>query len=256
MENNSFAENEINIMNNNLNKKNELKIMQNPGRKSENKPKPILQIMTNSNKSNYPKKLSESNIPQVNGFSLEDNNNMNESLKNNFGNISKSASMIVNNNNNNQDISFISNLKETENLLYNGYIMINKQLSFIAEKKDNKNLNKNNISNISNNSKNNSVIKTNAKKYIKIEYYDTQPVSFEILSDIYLEENLININNNLNINRINEIKLCSYKMYRVEEMQFIKENKENEDKKFDKEENINSNNNTTTKKKRRRRKKK
>ena len=280
MENNSFAENEINIMNNNLNKKNELKIMQNPGRKSENKPKPILQIMTNSNKSNYPKKLSESNMPQVNGFSLEDNNNMNESLKNNFGNISKSASMIVNNNNNNQDISFISNLKETENLLemndnnynnknsnygflglennnvYNGYIMINKQLSFIAEKKDNKNLNKNNISNISNNSKNNSVIKTNAKKYIKIEYYDTQPVSFEILSDIYLEENLININNNLNINKINEIKLFSYKMYRVEEMQFIKENKENEDKKFDKEENINSNNNTTIKKKRRRRKKK
>ena len=51
MENNSYVENEINIINNNIsNKKNELKIMQNPGRKSENKPKPVLQIMTNSNK--------------------------------------------------------------------------------------------------------------------------------------------------------------------------------------------------------------
>ena len=271
----SFIDNETNYSNNISNRKNELKIMQNPGRKSENKPKPILQIMTNSNKSNFPKKLSESNLPHVNGFSLEDNNNnINESLKNNFGNISKSASMIVNNNNINPDISFISNYKETENLLemndnsnnnnnknsnevfsglgnnniYNGYIMINKQLSFISEKNNNKNSNKNNISNISINNKNNSLLKTNAKKYIKIEYYDTQPVSFEILSDIYLEESMININ------KINEIKLNNYKMYRVEDIQFIKENIEEveEDKK---EENKNVNN-SNTKKKRRRKKKK
>ena len=278
IENNSFADNDISIMSNNLNKKNELKIMQNPGRKSENKPKPILQIMTNSNKNNFPKKLSESNLPHVNGFSLEDNNNnINESLKNNFGNISKSASMIVNNNNNiNPDISFISNYKETENLLemndnnynsnnnnnknsnevfsglgnnniYNGYIMINKQLSFISDKNNNKNSNKNNISNISINNKNNSVLKTSAKKYIKIEYYDTQPVSFEILSDIYLEESMININ------KINEIKLNNYKMYRVEDIQFIKENIEEEEDKKEENKNVN---NSTTKKKRRRKKKK
>lgn len=266
MENNSYVENEINIINNNTsNKKNELKIMQNPGRKSENKPKPVLQIMTNSNKSNFSKKLSESNLPNINGFSLED------SLKNNFGCISKSASMIVNNNN--QDISFISNSKETENFLemndnynnknnlllgidnnnniYNGYIMINQQLCFIADK------NNKNIINISNNSFNNSINKSNAKKYIKIEYYDSQPVYFEILSEINSQENLNVINNNYMINKINEIKLNPYKMYRVQEMQFIKENKENEEnteKNIDKEENKSFNNNY--KKKRRRRKKK
>ena len=263
MENNSYVENEINIINNNAsNKKNELKIMQNPGRKSETKPKPVLQIMTNSNKNNFSKKLSESNLPNINGFSLED------SLKNNFGNISKSASMIVNNNN--QDISFISNSKETENFLemndnynnknnlllgidnnnnvvYNGYIMINQQLCFIADKTDK------NINNISNTSFNNSMNKSNAKKYIKIEYYDSQPVTFEILSEFSLQENMKDINYNYKVNKINEIKLCPYKMFRVEEMQFIKENKENEEKNVDKEENNKSFNN---KKKRRRRKKK
>ena len=260
----SFIDNETNYSNNISNRKNELKIMQNPGRKSENKPKPVLQIMTNSNKSNFSKKLSESNLPNINGFSLED------SLKNNFGCISKSASMIVNNNN--QDISFISNSKETENFLemndnynnknnlllgidnnniYNGYIMINQQLCFIADK------NNKNIINISNNSFNNSINKSNAKKYIKIEYYDSQPVYFEILSEINSQENLNVINNNYMINKINEIKLNPYKMYRVEEMQFIKENKENEEnteKNIDKEENKSFNNNY--KKKRRRRKKK
>ena len=263
MENNSYVENEINIINNNAsNKKNELKIMQNPGRKSETKPKPVLQIMTNSNKNNFSKKLSESNLPNINGFSLED------SLKNNFGNISKSASMIVNNNN--QDISFISNSKETENFLemndnynnknnlllgiennnnvYNGYIMINQQLCFIGDK------NNNNINNISNTSFNNSINKSNAKKYIKIEYYDSQPVTFEILSEFSLQENMKDINYNYKDNKINEIKLCPYKMFRVEEMQFIKENKENEEKNVDKEENNKSFNNN--KKKRRRRKKK
>ena len=264
MENNSYVENEINIINNNAsNKKNELKIMQNPGRKSETKPKPVLQIMTNSNKNNFSKKLSESNLPNINGFSLED------SLKNNFGNISKSASMIVNNNN--QDISFISNSKETENFLemndnynnknnlllgiennnnvvYNGYIMINQQLCFIGDK------NNNNINNITNTSFNNSINKSNAKKYIKIEYYDSQPVTFEILSEFSLQENMKDINYNYKVNKINEIKLCPYKMFRVEEMQFIKENKENEEKNVDKEENNKSFNNN--KKKRRRRKKK
>ena len=263
MENNSYVENEINIINNNIsNKKNELKIMQNPGRKSENKPKPVLQIMTNSNKNNFSKKLSESNLPNINGFSLED------SLKNNFGNISKSASMIVNNNN--QDISFISNSKETENFLemndnynnknnlllgiennnnvYNGYIMINQQLCFIGDK------NNNNINNISNTSFNNSINKSNAKKYIKIEYYDSQPVTFEILSEFSLQENMKEMNYNYKVKKINEIKLCPYKMFRVEEMQFIKENKENEEKNVDKEENNKSFNNN--KKKRRRRKKK
>jgi len=259
IENNSFVENEINFINNinNIpNKKNELKIMQNPERKSENKPKPVLQIMTSDNKSNYNKKLSESNLPRVNGFNLEDNNN--DILKNNFVNISKSASMIVNNN---QDISFISNSKETENLLemnalnidnnyynkniinFNGYIMTNEQLIYIAEKKGNKN--KNNISNISNNSLNNSLNKKSAKKYIKIEYYDTQPVYFDIISEYNSEDNIDNENN----------KLSSYKMYRVEEVEFIN-NKENEEKSVDKEENKSFNNNNNKKRKRRKKKNK
>ena len=87
--------------------------------------------------------------------------------------------------------------------------MTNEQLIFIAEKNNN-NKNKNNISSISNNSLNNSLNKKSAKKYIKIEYYDTQPVFFDIISEINSEENIEN-----------EIKLSSYKMYRVEEMEFI-----------------------------------
>ena len=51
-----------------------------------------------------------------------------------------------------------------------------------------------NISGISNNSINNSINKKSAKKYIKIEYYDTQPVTFDILSEINLEENVENLN--------------------------------------------------------------
>lgn len=303
IEANSFVDNEINFLNNSSNKKNELKIMQNPERKIEVKPKPVLQIMSHSSNKNNIKKLSDSNnSPHINGFSLEEsNNNNNEFLKNNFVNISKSASMIVNNNNN-QDMSFISNSKETENLLemnninidnnnknmnyglfgqsqglgigeylkdknicssfghqiennniYNGYIMINSQLCFNAEKTGK---NKNNISGISNNSINNSINKKSAKKYIKIEYYDTQPVTFDILSEINLEENVDN-----KIYKKDEMKL-SYQMYRVEEMEFntkkekkvTEENKDNEEKSIEKEENksLNSNN----KKRRKRRKKK
>ena len=266
--NSSFIENYNNLSNS---RKNELKIMQNPERKNSNilKPKPVLQIMShnNSNKSNFSKKISENNLLQVNAFSLEGNNlnnanNINNDIKNNFPFISKSASMIVGNNNN-QDMSFISNSKETENLLdintinnglsfsqqiensniYNGFNIINKQMCFIAEKKIMED-SLNNISNIS---------KKSAKKYIKIEYYETQPVYFEIISDYE--------NNNSN----------KYKIFRVEEMNFIlnKDNKEikdykddnkineNEDKSMEKEENKSFNNyNGNNKKKRRRKKKK
>ena len=280
--NSSFVENEINYSNNISNRKNELKIMQNPGRKSENKPKPVLQIMSsgNNNKNNIIKKLSESN-PHVEGFSLEDNNN--DLLKNNFVNVSKSASIIVNNNN--QDMSFISNSKEAENLLeinntinidnnlnynknqkekniyginngilfgnqiennniYKSYIMINEQLCFISDK-----INKNNKSNIS---INDSFNKKSAKKYIKFEYYDSMPVYFDILPEIDTKEK-IEIKNKM----INE-----YKMHRVEEMNFINikgnknidDSKDYEDKSIDKEENKSFNNNN--KKKRKRKKKK
>ena len=283
--NSSFIENDNNLSISNS-RKNELKIMQNPERKNNIniKPKPILQIMSNnSNKSNFSKKLSENNLLQVNGFSLEGSNNINNDMKNNFTYISKSASMIVGNNNN-QDMSFISNSKETENLfdinnaidnknniysmsnglsfsqqiensnvsnVYSGYIMINKQLCFLAEKKiiNNKDeiTNINNISNIS---------KTSAKKYIKFEYYDTQPVYFDIISEK---------NNNEN----NHGSKC-YKIYRVEDLEFvvinnnkIKDNKEdnkstndNEDKSMEKEENKSFNNVTNNKKRRRRKKKK
>ena len=282
--NSSFVENEINYSNNISNRKNELKIMRNPRRKSENKPKPILQIMSsgNNNKNNINKKLSESN-PHIEGFSLEDNNN--ELLKNNLVNISKSASMIVNNNNN-QDISFISNSKEAENLLemntinldnnfncnkFNyrflgqnqgmntgtinnemtfgnqmenkSYIMTNEQLCFISDK-----ININNISNISING---SLNKKSAKKYVKLEYYDSMPVYFDILPETYTQEKL----------GIKNIKINSYKMHRVEEMNFInnKENKNtedsknSEDKSIDKEINKSFNSN---KKKRKKKKKK
>ena len=311
IEANSFVDNEINFLNNSSNKKNELKIMQNPERKIEVKPKPVLQIMSHSSNKNNIKKLSDrNNSPHINGFSLEEsNNNNNEFLKNNLVNISKSASMIVNNNNN-QDMSFISNSKETENLLemnninidnnynnnknmnyglfgqsqglgigeylkdknicssfghqiennniYNGYIMINSQLCFNAEKTGK---NKNNISGISNNSINNSINKKSAKKYIKIEYYDTQPVTFDILSEINLEENVENLNKNNKIYKKDEMKL-SYQMYRVEEMEFntkkekkvTEENKDNEEKSIEKEENKSFNSNN--KKRRKRRKKK
>ena len=280
--NSSFIENETNYSNNVSNRKNELKIMQNPGRKSENKPKPVLQIMSsgNNNKNNIIKKLSESN-PHVEGFSLEDNNN--DLLKNNFVNVSKSASIIVNNNN--QDMSFISNSKEAENLLeinntinidnnlnynktqkekniygmnngilfgnqiensniYKSYIMINEQLCFISDK-----INKNNKSNIS---INDSFNKKSAKKYIKFEYYDSMPVYFDILPEIDTKEK-IEIKNKM----INE-----YKMHRVEEMNYINikgnknidDSKDYEDKSIDKEENKSFNNNN--KKKRKRKKKK
>ena len=284
--NSSFIENDINFTNNISNRKNELKIMQNPGRKSDIKPKPILQIMSsgNNNKNNISKKLSESNnIPRVDGFSLEDNNN--ELLKNNF-NISKSASMIVNNNNNNQDISFISNSKEAENLLeinsinnensfnYNKNIGQNKGINIGNYQKE-KNLygisfrnqiennniykkyimvneqlcfisdkvNITNISNISNNSFSN---KKSAKKYIKFEYYDTMPVYFDIISEIIPKEN---------------IKLNSFKIKRVEEMNIInnKENKNIEDSKDYEEKSIDKENNKSfndNKKKRKKKKKK
>lgn len=278
--NTSFIDNETNYSNNISNRKNELKIMQNPGRKSENKPKPVLQIMSsgNNNKNNIIKKLSESN-PHVEGFSLEENNN--------FVNISKSASIIVNNNN--QDMSFISNSKEAENLLeinnainidnnfncnknmnyqkdkniyginngisfgnqlennnvYKSYIMINEQLCFISDKINNKN-NKSNIS------INDSFNKKSAKKYIKFEYYDSMPVYFDILPEIETKEKLETKNKIIN----------EYKMHRVEEMNFIynKENKniedskDSEEKSIDKEENKSFNNNN--KKKRKRKKKK
>ena len=280
--NSSFVENETNYSSNMPNRKNELKIMQNPGRKSENKPKPVLQIMSSgNNKNNIIKKLSESN-PHVEGFSLEDNNN--DLLKNNFANISKSASIIVNNTN--QDMSFISNSKEAENLLeintinidnnfncnkninyrfsgqnqgmnseyyqnqlennniYKSYIMINEQLCFISDK-----INKNNKTNIS---INDSFNKKSAKKYVKFEYYDSMPVYFDILPEIDTKEKIEIKNKTIN----------SYKMHRVEEMNFInnKENKNIEDSKdyeeksIDKEENKSFN--SSNKKKRKRKKKK
>ena len=281
--NTSFVENDNNYLNVNS-RKNELKIMQNPERKNNNlsKPKPVLQIMSNnnSNKNNFSKKLSENNLLQVNAFSLEDNNinninNLNNDLKNNFAYISKSASMIVGNNNN-QDMSFISNSKETENLLdintinnalsfsqqiennnsnaYNNFfnvsIIINKQMCFIAKKKKIKE--ENNINNLNNKS---NINKTSAKKYIKFEYYDTQPVYFDIISD--------------KINFENNYKRDIFKINRVEEMHFIvnnnnnKDNKddnkinENEDKSMEKEENRSLNNSCgNNNKKRRKRKKK
>ena len=75
----------------------------------KSKPKPVLQIVSKDkniyNKKNNQNLLSQS---QISEFSIENN-------KNNYIFISKNINDIPNNNNN-QDLSFISNLKETENL--------------------------------------------------------------------------------------------------------------------------------------------
>jgi hypothetical protein len=99
---------------------NNLKIMTH-GKNKDNaninsKPKPVLQIVS-KDKNNYTKRLNQNLLSQsqISEFSL-DNDKNNEIIKNNYIFISKSINDIPNNNNN-QDLSFISNLKETENLL-------------------------------------------------------------------------------------------------------------------------------------------
>lgn len=269
--------------------KNNLKIMTNSQLKNgknnnnnQSKPKPVLQIVSKSNNSN--KKLQDNffPLPQINGFSINSKKkDSNEIVKNNSLYIIKGANETFNNN---QDLSFISNSKETENLLeinginindykiggssgnmslpndkpifsinngltssqqsannnkYNNYIMLNSQFYYISEKPNSFGINycyeytQKNIN------------CSLAKKTIRIEYYDIQPVSFQIIP-LYLEEENLKKKYEMELKKIyskKEFKNCiaervyqmqfrPYKMFRVAQIEYIKNNEEKkEDKK-------------------------
>ena len=117
--------------------KNNLKIMTHNQIKNDNeksnvksKPKPVLQIVS-KNKNKFNKKLKQDLLSQsqISEFYIENNNNKNkdsnnEIIKNNYLFFSKGINEIPNNNIN-QDLSFISNIKETENLFEINGININ-----------------------------------------------------------------------------------------------------------------------------------
>ena len=268
--------------------KNNLKIMTNPQIKNgknnnsnQSKPKPVLQIVSKNNTSN--KKLQDNFLPQpqINGFSLNSKKkDSNEIVKNNSLYIIKGANETFNIN---QDLSFISNSKETENFLeinginindykiggssgnmslpnykpifstnnglassqqsgnnkYCNYIMLNTQFYYISEKPNSFDVNY-----YYENSKKNLNCSL-PKKTIKIEYYDIQPVSFQIIP-LYLEEENIKNRYEMELKKIyakKEFKNCiaervyqmqfhPYKMFRVVQIEYIKKIEEKkEDKK-------------------------
>ena len=264
--------------------KNNLKIMTNSQLKNgknnniiQSKPKPVLQIVSKNNNSS--KKIQENFLPQpqINGFSINTKKkDVNEIVKNNSLYIVKGANEIINNNN--QDLSFISNSKETENFLeinginindykiggssgnmslpndrpifsinnglssshqsannnkYNNYIMLNSYFYYISEKP--KSFDAINYFETINKNLNCSL----AKKTIKIEYYDIQPVSFEIIP-LYLEEENLKKKYEMEYKQIyakKEFKNCiaervyqmqfrPYKMFRVIQIEYFKNEEE------------------------------
>ena len=248
----------------------------------------------------------------------------NKNKDNNFLFIQKNVNEIFNVNNN-QDLSFISNSKETENLLeinginisdfkdykinysnlgdisplkdkqifslsnglsssqqstnntkYSNYIMLNSQLCYLSQKPNN--FVKKKYYSYSQNK--NCIM---PKKRIEIEYYDIQPVTFQIMP-IYIKEETIKQKYELELKkmlgkkefkncvgeRVYQIQFRPYKTFRAVEMEFIKndedkkeeEKKKNEDK-MKEEKEIQNNENMLEKsfnnkgiKKRRKRKKK
>ena len=270
---NQFSKQEISLSVSKSN--NNLKIMTNNQINNDqknncnlSKPKPILQIVSKNN--NYNKKLQENLLPQhqINGFSIDNKNkDLNEIPKNNSIYISKIGNEIFNNYN--QDLSFISNSKETENLFEINGININdyKANYFnpgnISPPKDKQIFSINNglsSSQQSANNKNNNYIIINnqfcyissiirnkniydniqqelncslPKKRIKIEYYDIQPVSFNLISVIKKEEEIkkkyeIQFKNNYKkkqsnyiAERVNQIQFHPYKIFRAVEMEYI-----------------------------------
>ena len=296
--------------------KNSLKIMTDTSKNGKvdnlkkSKPKPVLQIVTN----NKTKKLQDNNISNINGFTSEDyKNNKNEIVKNNYVFISKTSPNEISNNNN-QDLSFLSSMKEAENLLginginindnkiyscnsrnispqnnkqlfsigngmgrqlsdsgksniiYNNYTMINKQFYYLSEvKEEDKKYN--------NDTPKSSNYCSSAKKTIKFEYYENQPTSFQIISSLNYEELLKAYEKDSNkkefidfvMERVIMLQFCSYKMFRVNEIEYIfnqeeSKNDDEDDKDFSKSEDLSEkivdNNNNKGKKKRKRRKKK
>ena len=269
--------------------KNNLKIMTNSQLKkgknnnsNQSKPKPVLQIVSRNNTSN--KKLQDNFLPQpqINGFSINSKKkDSNEIVKNNSLYIIKGANETFNNNN--QDLSFISNSKETENLLeinginindykiggssgnmslpndkpifsinnglsssqqsannnkYSNYIMLNSQFYYLSEKP--KSFDAYNYYEYSNKNHNCSL----AKKRIKIEYYDIQPVSFQIIP-LHIEEENLKKSYEMELKKIyakKEFKNCiaervyqmqfrPYKMFRVVQIEYIKNDEEKKEEK-------------------------
>ena len=263
--------------------KNNLKIIISPqikiGKNNNNnqsKPKPVLRIVSKNNNSN--KKLQDNFLPQaqINGFFINNKKkDSNEIVKNNSLYIMKGSNETFNNN---QDLSFISNSKETENFLeinrinindykigdssgnmslpninngltssqqsanynkYTNYIILNTQFYYLSEKP-----------NCFDSSHYYQSIKKHpncslAKKSIKIEYYDIQPVSFQIIP-LFIEEENLKKRYEMKLKKIyekKEFKNCiaervyqmqfrPYKMFRVAQIEYIKNNEEKkEDKK-------------------------
>lgn len=294
--------------------KNSLKIMTDTNKNGKvnnlkkSKPKPVLQIVTN----NKSKKMQDNNLSNINGFTSEDfKNNKNEIVKNNYVFISKTSPNEISNNNN-QDLSFLSSMKEAENLLginginindnkiyscnsrnispqnnkqvfsigngmgrklsdsgksniiYNNYAMINNQFCYLSEVKEEDKKYNTDTPKPSN-------YCSSAKKTIKFEYYETQPTFFQIIPSLNYEELLKSYEKDLNkkeidfvMERVIMLQFCSYKMFRVNEIEYIfnqdeSKNDDEDDKDFSKSEDLSEkmvDNNNKGKKKRKRRKKK
>ena len=150
------------------------------------------------------------------------------------------------------------------NIIYN-YTMINKQFCYLSEVKE-EDKKYNNVTPKTSN------YCSSAKKTIKFEYYENQPTTFQIIPSLNYEELLKAYEKDLNrkeyidfvIERVIMLQFCSYKMFRVNEIEYIfnqeeSKNDDEDDKDFSKSEDLSEkivDNNNKGKKRRKRRKKK
>ena len=151
------------------------------------------------------------------------------------------------------------------NIIYNNYTMINKQFCYLSEVKE-EDKKYNNVTPKPSN------YCSSAKKTIKFEYYENQPTTFQIIPSLNYEELLKAYEKDLNrkeyidfvIERVIMLQFCSYKMFRVNEIEYIfnqeeSKNDDEDDKDFSKSEDLSEkivDNNNKGKKRKKRRKKK
>ena len=151
------------------------------------------------------------------------------------------------------------------NIIYNNYTMINKQFCYLSEVKE-EDKKYNNVTPKTSN------YCSSAKKTIKFEYYENQPTTFQIIPSLNYEELLKAYEKDLNrkeyidfvIERVIMLQFCSYKMFRVNEIEYIfnqeeSKNDDEDEKKKTKSEDLSEkivDNNNKGKKRRKRRKKK
>jgi len=150
------------------------------------------------------------------------------------------------------------------NIIYNNYAMINNQFCYLSEVKEEDKRYNTDTPKPSN-------YCSSAKKTIKFEYYETQPTFFQIIPSLNYEELLKAYEKDLNkkeidfiMERVIMLQFCSYKMFRVNEIEYIfnqeeSKNDDEDDKDFSKSEDLSEkivDNNNKGKKKRKRRKKK